>query len=205
MDIRMPNLDGIEATRRILSSGVSHMPKVLVLTTFDLDDYVYLALRAGASGFLLKDTPPDRLLAAIDSVAGGEMLFAPSVTCRLVAHYTASRNSTESADIALPGTTARRAGATAPSAVPDAPEGPHGMPDMLRRAALTAREVDVLNLVGLGLANQEIADRLVVSPATVKSHVNRLMAKLHLSSRAQAVVIAYEAGLIRPGQAGLPQ
>jgi DNA-binding NarL/FixJ family response regulator len=195
MDIRMPNLDGIAATERILSAGATHVPRVLILTTFDLDEYVYLALRAGASAFLLKDTPPGRLLNAIDAVAGGDMLFAPSVTCRLVEHYTTDRNAT-------PGHTPS-ASRRDPSA-PSLPRRPRTTPELLREAQLTPKEVDVLSLVGQGLANQELATRLVVSEATIKTHVNRIMAKLHLSSRAQAVVIAYETGLVQPGATSLP-
>jgi DNA-binding NarL/FixJ family response regulator len=177
MDIRMPGLNGAAATERILASAATPPPRVLILTTFDLDEYVYAALRAGASGFLLKETSPERLLAAIHAVAGGDALFAPSVTRRLVEAY---------------------AGRSAPPATEPAPAV--GPPPGL--AALTAREVEVLRLVGTGRSNPEIAAALVVSEATVKSHLNRLMAKLGLSSRAQAVVVAYESGLIRPGRRG---
>lgn len=166
MDIRMPDVDGITATERILAQAVDPPPRVLVLTTFDLDEYVYGALRVGASGFLLKETQPERLLTAIEVVAGGDMLFAPSVTCRLIEAY------------------AHRIGEET-----DAP------PEL---DPLTARELDVLQLVGAGLSNSEIAGRLVVTVGTVKSHLNRIMAKLGLSSRAQAVVLAYESGLITP-------
>ncbi|MET8154804.1 response regulator transcription factor [Sphaerisporangium sp. NPDC005289] len=170
MDIRMPGMSGVTATERILAAPADgRPPKVVILTTFDLDDYVYNALRAGASGFLLKDTPPERLLTAIHTVAAGEMLFAPSVTRRLIETYT------------------RRADVTA------APSR-----DL---AALTAREAEVLELVGHALSNTEIAGRLCVSEATVKTHLNRTMTKLGLSSRAQAVAFAYETGLVTPRRA----
>ncbi|MEU3949676.1 response regulator transcription factor [Streptomyces sp. NPDC029526] len=168
MDIRMPGMTGIEATERILAQAGGTPPRVLVLTTFDLDEYVYGALRAGASGFLLKDSGPERLLAAVAAVGAGDALFAPSVTRRLVEAY------------------ARRA--------------PDEQPPALE--ALTSREVDVLKLCGRGLSNVEIADRLFISEATVKTHLNRTMTKLNLGSRAQAVVVAYETGLVTPGTAG---
>lgn len=169
MDIRMPGLSGIAATRQILAQGGEDPPKVLILTTFDLDEYVYAALRAGASGFLLKDTAPERLLAAIHTVAGGDMLFGPTVVRRLVeahADSAAERDSNQP------------------------------LPDL---ALLTAREVDVLKLVARGLSNSDIAGHLFLSEATVKTHLNRTMGKLGLSSRAQAVVVAYETGLVKPG------
>ncbi|KUO09810.1 response regulator [Streptomyces sp. DSM 15324] len=169
MDIRMPGMNGIQATRRILTDAVDPAPRVLVLTTFDLDEYVYGALRAGASGFLLKDSGPERLLAAVAAVGGGDALFAPSVTRRLVEAYAQRDRST-----------------------PDA----HPLPGL---AMLTPREVDVLKLIARGLSNPEIADRLSISEATVKTHLNRVMTKLGLNSRAQAVVIAYETGLVTPG------
>jgi DNA-binding NarL/FixJ family response regulator len=167
MDVRMPGMSGIAATRRILDDAGGDPPRILVLTTFDLDEYVFEALRAGAAGFLLKDTPPERLLPAIRMIADGDMPFAPTVTRRLVEAY------------------------THPPAVTPRSEG-----DL---DALTAREVEVLRLVGTGLSNVEIAGQLVVSEATVKTHLNRTMSKLGLASRAQAVVAAYEAGLVRPG------
>ncbi|NEA50317.1 response regulator transcription factor [Streptomyces sp. SID10815] len=173
MDIRMPGLTGIEATRRILADAADPAPRILILTTFDLDEYVYGALRAGAAGFLLKDAGPERLLAAVAAVHGGDSLFAPVVTRRLVEAFT------ERAD------------------VPPAPAEP---PADLR--ALTGREVEVLQLVARGLTNAEAAARLFISEATVKTHLNRTMAKLHLASRAQAVVVAYETGLVRPGVEG---
>ncbi len=162
MDIRMPGMSGIVATERILKADPN--PRVLVLTTFDLDEYVYAALRAGACGFLLKDAPPERLLAAVQAVCAGDMLFAPSVTRRLIEAYV--------------------------------PRSDHPELD-----ALTPREVEVLRLVGSGMANGDIARRLVVSEATVKTHLNRTMTKLDLTSRAQAVVVAYETGLVVPGRA----
>ncbi|HEX6497609.1 MAG TPA: response regulator transcription factor, partial [Micromonosporaceae bacterium] len=173
MDVRMPEMGGITATRRILDNARTDPPRILMLTTFDLDEYVLDALRAGASGFLLKDTPPERLLPAIQMVADGDMLFAPTVTRRLVEAYTQQ---------------------------PDTAE-----PSRADLDVLTAREVEVLRLVATGLSNPEIARHLMVSEATVKTHLNRTMAKLNLSSRAQAVVLAYEVGLVRPGAtAGLP-
>ncbi|WP_336160578.1 response regulator transcription factor [Amycolatopsis sp. VC5-11] len=164
MDIRLPGLDGVSATARILA-GPDH-PRVLILTVFDLDEYVYRALRAGAAGFLLKDSPPETLISGIQAVARGDMLFGPTITRRLVEAYT-----------------------SAPPAEP-APE----------LSGLTEREREVLRLVGTGMPNAEIAARLLVSEATVKTHRNRLMPKLGISSRAQAVVVAYETGLVRPGR-----
>ena len=168
MDIRMPVLDGIEATRRLLDGGTGDgwPPRVLVLTTFDLDEHVYAALGAGASGFLLKDTPPARILGAIEVVAAGDMLITPSVTRRLVETYSRLHERTASASPAL--------------------------------QHLTPRETEVLQLVGNGLDNHEIATRLTLSESTVKTHVKRVMGKLSLSSRAQAVVLAYESGLVVP-------
>ncbi|SEH03244.1 DNA-binding response regulator, NarL/FixJ family, contains REC and HTH domains [Nonomuraea solani] len=169
MDIRMPGMNGVTATERILSADTGHRPKVLILTTFDLDEYVYNALRVGASGFLLKDTPPERLIAAIRTIAAGDMLFAPSVSRRLIEAYT------------------HRPGPAAPQPSPELD-------------TLTARESEVLKLVGHALSNTEIATRLSVSDATVKTHLNRAMTKLNLRSRAQAVALAYESGLVTPGQ-----
>jgi DNA-binding NarL/FixJ family response regulator len=165
MDIRMPELDGLEAMRRILA-GPGRAPRVIVLTTFDLDEYVYDALRGGASAFLLKDAPEDRLLAAIRVAADGGSLFAPSVTRRLVEAFT------------------RGAPATAP---------PPGL------AELTPRELEVLGLIVQGLSNREIAERLVVTEHTAKTHVAHVLAKLGIRDRTQAVVLAYESGLVRPG------
>ena len=169
MDIRMPVLDGLEATRRIVDDELLAGVRVLVLTTFDLDEYVYAALRAGASGFLLKDTPPADLLAAIRVVAAGDALLAPAVTRRLIAEF------------------ARR------------PEPSPVTPAAL--AGLTDREREVLALVARGLTNAEIADRLVVSVATAKTHVSRVLAKLQARDRAQLVMLAYETGLVTPGSA----
>ncbi len=166
MDIRMPNMDGIEATRLLLDGP--HQPAVLVLTTFDLDEYVYDALHAGASGFLLKDTPPAQLIEAVKIVAAGDALIAPSITRRLIA------------DFAL----------RAPRAAPDDPS----------LGLLTERETEVLVQIARGLSNQEIATELFVGEATVKTHVGRVLSKLNLSSRAQAVAYAYEAGLVVPGR-----
>jgi DNA-binding NarL/FixJ family response regulator len=165
MDIRMPNLDGIEATRRIAERSPS--THVLILTTFDLNEYVYEALRAGASGFLLKDAPPEQLVSAIQVVASGEALLAPSITKRVIAEY------------------ARR------------PPAREGLPPEL--ADLTAREVEVLRLVARGSSNAEIARELFLGETTVKTHVARILQKLNLRDRVQAVVVAYESGLIQPG------
>ncbi|XNL82245.1 response regulator transcription factor [Actinomadura madurae] len=164
MDVRMPEMDGIEATRRICAD----LPdvRVLILTTFDLDTYVYAALRAGASGFLLKDTPPADLLSAIRVVASGESLLAPTVTRRLIAEFV------------------RRPGPVQPP-----PEG---------LDALTDREREVLILIARGLSNAELAEHLHLSPATVKTHIGHLLAKLQARDRAQLVITAYETGLIRP-------
>ncbi|MEV0826204.1 response regulator transcription factor [Nonomuraea rubra] len=165
MDVRMPNLDGLEATRRITDAG--RETKVLILTTFDIDDYVYAALRGGASGFLLKDAPPEDLITAVRVVAGGEALLAPSVTRRLIEEFAARR--------------------------------PIDGREALRLNALTAREREVLRLVASGLANAEIAAELTIAAETVKSHVGRIFTKLGLRDRAQAVVLAYESGLVVPG------
>ena len=171
MDVRMPGMDGIEATRRIVRDSSGHRPRVLMLTTFDLDEYIVEALRSGASGFLLKDVPPDDLLAAIRVVAKGEAIVAPSVTRRLLDRF-ASR---------LP-----PASGTPPPGV----------------AHLTEREREVLRLMARGLSNAEIAAQLVVSETTVKTHVGNVLSKLGLRDRVQAVVFAYENGLVHPG-AGL--
>jgi DNA-binding NarL/FixJ family response regulator len=171
MDIRMPGVDGIEATRRIVREGAAtHDPRVLILTTFDLDEYVVEAVRAGASGFLLKDAPPEDLVTAIRIVANGDAIVAPSVTRRLLDRF-ATR---------------------LPSVRESAP--PRGL-DML-----TERELEVLRHVARGLSNAEIAKQLVVSETTIKTHVGNLLAKLGLRDRVQAVVFAYETGLTQPGQ-----
>ncbi|TMR90481.1 response regulator [Nonomuraea basaltis] len=165
MDVRMPNLDGLEATRRITEAG--RESKVLILTTFDIDDYVYAALRGGASGFLLKDAPPADLITAVRVVAAGEALLAPTVMRRLIEEF-ATRKAVDEREA-------------------------------LRLNALTPRELDVLRLVAAGLANAEIAEELTIAAETVKSHVGRIFAKLGLRDRAQAVVLAYESGLVVPG------
>jgi DNA-binding NarL/FixJ family response regulator len=165
MDIRMPGMDGIEATRRLAGPGVENPARVLILTTFGLDEYVVEALRAGASGFLLKDTPPEDLIEAIHVIAAGEALLAPSVTRRLLDRF-ASR---------LP-----MLAETASPALAD----------------LTERVLEVLRLVAQGLSNTEIADRLVVSETTVKTHVSHIFAKLDLRDRVQAVILAYQVGLV---------
>jgi len=170
MDIRMPRMDGIEATRLITQADPPPGCRVLVLTTYDLDEYVFRCLRAGASGFLLKDVAPEELVRAIRVVAEGESLLSPSITRRLIEEFVRT---------------------PAPPATP-APE----------LASLTEREREVLALIGRGLANQEIAERLFLSMATVKTHVNRLFSKLRLRDRAQAVVLAYETGIVRPHDAG---
>lgn len=193
MDVRMPEMDGLEAARRILGPGNgaasgsgsaggsgggsdpgpaapgAHRPRVLMLTTFDVDDYVYEALRAGASGFLLKDAPPADLIAAVRIVAEGEALLAPSVTRRLIADFARQR---------------------------PAPQAARG----LRLNGLTDRETEVLELLARGGSNAEIADALVLAEQTVKTHVSRIFTKLGLRDRAQAVIFAYESGLISPGE-----
>jgi DNA-binding NarL/FixJ family response regulator len=166
MDVRMPGLDGIEATRRLGQAGID--TRVLVLTTFDLDEYVYAAVRAGASGFLLKDAPREQLVTAVRTVARGEALLAPAITQRLIERF-----------IARP----------APAQVAPA------------LAELSAREVEVLRLLARGLSNAEIAAALFVGEATVKTHLARIFAKLDLRDRVQAVVFAYESGLVEPGAA----
>lgn len=166
MDIRMPELDGIEATR-VITADDSLATRVLILTTFDLDEYVYDALRAGASGFLLKDTPPDDLIAAVRVLAAGEALLAPSVTRRLIEEFAASGSGYRAVD---------------------------GLDE------LTEREVEVLRLMARGLSNVEIAEQLFLGETTVKTHVSRVLTKLGLRDRVQAVVAAYESGLVRPGQ-----
>jgi len=163
MDVRMPEMDGIEATHRIVDGDGA--PRVLVLTTFDLDEYVYEALRAGASGFLLKDAPEDQLLAGIRIVSDGGSLFAPAVTRRLIERFASTRP------------------ATPPPTLTE----------------LTPRELEVLGLVAGGLSNAEIASKLVVSEHTVKTHVAHILQKLDLRDRVQAVVLAYETGIVRPG------
>ncbi|WP_129837625.1 response regulator transcription factor [Streptomyces sp. RFCAC02] len=170
MDVRMPVLDGLEATRRLMNPprGVEHRPRVLMLTTFDVDDYVYEALAAGASGFLLKDAPPADLIAAVRIVAAGDALLAPSVTRRLIEGFVRAR--------------------------------PRALPDEPRLRGLTQRETEVLSLVARGRSNSEIAGALFVAEQTVKTHVSRIFDKLSLRDRAQAVVFAYESGLVTPGE-----
>ncbi|MEU4577368.1 response regulator [Nonomuraea sp. ATR24] len=168
MDVRMPVMDGLEATRRLLASGARS--KVLILTTFDLDDYVYEALRAGASGFLLKDASAAQLAEAVRIVAAGDALIAPAITRRLIHEF---------AKLPRP-----RASSPADS----------------RLGELTDRETEVLTLIAQALSNQEIADKLVLAEQTVKTHVGRVLMKLGLRDRAQAIVYAYETGLVRPGE-----
>ena len=170
MDIRMPELDGIEATRRVVALDGDPPVRVLMLTTFDLNEYVYEALRAGASGFLLKDVPPEQLAAGIRIVAQGEALLAPSITKRLIQEFAAA------------------APVTAPP--------PKGLDE------LTPRELEVFRLIARGLSNAEIAAELIVSETTVKTHVARVLMKLGLRDRVQAVVLAYEAGIAVPGRSG---
>ncbi len=169
MDIRMPVLDGLAATRRITEDPALGEVKVVMLTTFELDEYVFEAIRSGASGFLVKDTEPEELLRAVRAVVGGDALLSPGVTRRLIAEFAA------------------RSREPAPAAA---------------LAELTEREREVMALVGMGLSNQEIARRLVVSPLTAKTHVSRTMVKLGVRDRAQLVVLAYESGLVRPGWLG---
>ena len=174
MDIRMPEVDGIEATRRIVGSPATARTKVLILTTFDLDEYVFEALRAGASGFMLKDTLPVDLLAAIRVVAGGDALLAPKVTRRLIEQFAAAGD----------------AGGDAATC------GPGPNPGI---GELTEREREILLSVASGLSNAEIAETMFISHATVKTHVSRLLTKLGARDRAQLVMIAYESGIVTPG------
>ncbi|MFE9724776.1 response regulator [Streptomyces sp. NPDC005794] len=169
MDIRMPKLDGLAATRAITHDPALREVKVVMLTTFELDEYVFEAIRSGASGFLVKDTEPDELLRAVRAVVGGDALLSPGVTRRLIAEFAA------------------RSKEPAAATVLD---------------ELTEREREVVALVGIGLSNEEIARRLVVSPLTAKTHVSRAMVKLGVRDRAQLVVLAYESGLVRPGWLG---
>ncbi|HXP53504.1 MAG TPA: response regulator transcription factor [Streptosporangiaceae bacterium] len=172
MDIRMPGIDGIEATRRILAGAPDPAPRILMLTTFDLDEYVYDALRAGASGFLLKDVPPHQLAAAVQTVADGDALLSPSITRRLIEEFADRRTARE---------TAR---------------------DL---DGLSPRELEVFRLLARGLSNREIADHLIVGDTTVKTHVARILTKLGVRDRVQAVVLAYETGVIVPGNAPQPR
>ncbi|GGV37785.1 DNA-binding response regulator [Streptomyces longisporoflavus] len=169
MDVRMPEMDGITAARALLEPppGVVHVPKVLMLTTFDVDDYVYEALCTGASGFLLKDAPPADLISAVRVVAAGEALLAPTVTRRLITDFVKRRPRTGQS---------------------------------LRLKGLTPRETEVLALIARGLSNQEIAEHLVLAEQTVKTHIGKVLSKLNLRDRAQAVIFAYESGLITPGE-----
>ena len=166
MDIRMPELDGLEATRRILAANDS--VRVLILTTFNLDDYVYEALAAGASGFVLKDDPPEQLIAAVRTIAAGEALLSPSVTKQVIRHFTRRQ--------------------------------PHPPPPAVD--TLTTREMDVFRLIAHGLSNAEIGRELFISDTTVKTHVTRLLQKLEVRDRAQAIVLAYQGGLFDADQAG---
>ncbi len=169
MDIRMPIMDGVEATRRLAGPGVESRAKVIILTTFDADEYVVEALRSGASGFLLKEVPPDDFVAAVRIVAAGDALLAPSVTRRLLDRFAARL--------------------------------PAANPSRLKRLAeLTERELEVLKLVARGQSNGEVAERLGLSEATVKTHVSHVLMKLDLRDRSQAIVAAYEVGLVAPGQ-----
>ncbi|WP_436794464.1 response regulator [Actinospongicola halichondriae] len=165
MDIRMPRLDGVEATAQVTST--EDAPRVLILTTFDLDEYVFAALHAGASGFLLKDTPAEDLVDAVRVVAAGEALLAPSITKRVIEEFASQGPSPDDGGVDLSG--------------------------------LTDREMEVLTHMAKGLSNREIADELILGETTVKTHVGRILMKLHLRDRVQAVVLAYESGLVRPG------
>jgi DNA-binding NarL/FixJ family response regulator len=182
MDVRMPRMDGVEATRRIRAGDDA--PRVLILTTFDLDEYVYEAIKAGASGFLLKDTGARNLIEGVRIVHSGDAVVAPSTTRRLLARFTAQAH-------AWPGP-GGQAGPGPRSGPGAGAQGPAGGP-------LTARETEVLREVALGLSNAEIAGRMYLSEATVRTHVSNILGKLGLRGRVQAVVYAYEAGLVRPG------
>jgi DNA-binding NarL/FixJ family response regulator len=173
MDIRMPGTDGLEATRRILQDDGAAAPRIVILTTYDLDQYVYAALSAGASGFLLKDVTPEHLAAAVRLVRSGDALLAPAITRRLVERFAASRDRTTSLHRDL--------------------------------STLTPRELEVFEALARGDSNAELAARFRLSEATVKTHVARILAKLRLRDRAQAVIAAYETGLVTPGSAGEPQ
>ena len=166
MDVRMPGIDGIEATRHIARAGQGRRPRILILTTFDLDEYVYDSLRAGASGFLLKDSTAERLFDAVRVIAAGDAMLAPGVTRRLIGEFASQKRPAKATSAAL--------------------------------HVLTSRETEVLCLVAEGLSNVEIADRLVVTEETVKTHVSRILNKLGLRDRTQAVVVAYESGLVIP-------
>jgi DNA-binding NarL/FixJ family response regulator len=174
MDIRMPGMDGLEATRRITADTRLGSTKIIVLTTFDLDEYVFGALKAGASAFLLKGVEPQVLIDAVHTVAGGDALLEPSVTRRLIEAYV-----------------------TGQQATPAAPPAGYALP-----ASLTSREEEILRLIAAGWTNGEIADHLFISPLTCKSHVSRILMKLGARDRTQLVVLAYESGLVVPGQAG---
>ncbi len=171
MDIRMPGLDGIQATRRILADHQPPKMRVLILTTFDLDEYVYDALQAGASGFLLKDASPEQLTAAVRMVSQGDALLAPTITRRLIEEFTVARTAT---------------------------------PPPASLEQLSSRELEVFTLVARGLSNREIADHLFVGETTVKTHVTRILTKLGLRGRVQAVVLAYETGVVTPGHSTQP-
>ncbi|HEX2240680.1 MAG TPA: response regulator transcription factor [Actinomycetota bacterium] len=166
MDVRMPGMNGLEATRRVVADTGGEGPRVLILTTFDLDEYVYEAMKAGASGFLLKSAPPGELAGAVRAVAGGDTLLAPEITKRLIEEFVGKSQPGERASLA---------------------------------GLLTDREREVLRMMARGLSNAEIAKALVVSEATVKTHVNRILGKLGLRDRVQAVVLAYESGFVTPG------
>jgi DNA-binding NarL/FixJ family response regulator len=172
MDIRMPEMDGLEATRRILASRTGEGVRIIILTTFDLDQYVYAALSAGASGFLLKDVSPEHLIAAVQLVRSGDALLAPSITRRLVERFAGHEPTLAQANADL--------------------------------SALTPRELEVLGLIARGLSNAELAAELTLSEATVKTHVARILTKLQLRDRVQAVVLAYETGLVSPGAGARP-
>ena len=177
LDVQMPVMNGLDAAKEILNLPDSH-PKIIMITTFDLDEYVHTAIAAGASGFLLKDTRAEVLADAVRTVAGGEALLAPSILRRLIAHHTTAHQATSPATAAEPR---------------------HAIPGLEQ---LTQREFEVFRLLGRGFGNQEIARELWISESTVKTHVTRLFTKLKLRDRAQAVILAYESGLVSPGHSG---
>ncbi|WP_405623368.1 response regulator [Streptomyces sp. NBC_00076] len=191
MDVRMPEMDGLEATRRILT-GIAGEPRVIILTTFDLDQYVYAALSAGASGFLLKDVTPEQLISAVRTVRSGDALLAPAVTRRLVERFAGGEHQRSAGGEHQPGAGCEHRNSTQHDS--------HTTAIHRNLASLTPREREVLGLVARGLSNVEVADHLHLAETTVKTHVSRVLAKLQLRDRVQAVIAAYETGLVSVGR-----